>query len=187
MIRFAISRHIAGPQLVRDIFVDNQSAASPISPGDHFDWFFDLDPLLHHASGGDSDRDDDRCLHTWATKQLPRDLATIVPICESWQTQNGAIPAQQLPPHRRRYLNYSGRVSGDRGQIQQITSGWIESATSSPDSSRVEMHLVIPAPTSAMASHASVKFALSGDELQRANGVNGNPWTLEFAIQSTTL
>lgn len=36
---------------------------------------------------------------------------------------NQQIPAERLPDHRLRYLNYEGPVSGNRGSVQRLFSG----------------------------------------------------------------
>lgn len=60
---------------------------------DHFDWLFDVG--------------DDEELLAMATSLLPSPLP---PMCD----------AVRLPPHRRRYLNYEGEISGDRGTVERL-------------------------------------------------------------------
>ncbi len=33
------------------------------------------------------------------------------------------MPARELPPHRRAYLDYEGKIAGDRGEVRRWDSG----------------------------------------------------------------
>jgi len=71
----------------------------------HFDWMFDR---------GDA-------LWTWATDQYPEPMST------------GPLDAVRLADHRRVYLDYEGRVSGDRGEVSRVESGAFETLYESED------------------------------------------------------
>lgn len=43
------------------------------------------------------------------------------------------VDAEPIPPHRRHYLTWEGPVSGDRGSVQQIHSGWLQREEAWPD------------------------------------------------------
>lgn len=64
-------------------------------------------------------------LRTWAID------APIVP--------GSRLPARELSPHRRVYLDYEGEISGDRGMVRRIDRGAYHVQTWEPDLIRVEL------------------------------------------------
>jgi len=46
-----------------------------------------------------------------------------IPVCPIEIGQTGTISAIKLPDHRRRYLDYEGPVSRDRGEVRLVDKG----------------------------------------------------------------
>ncbi|HAY81647.1 MAG TPA: hypothetical protein DCY79_17735 [Planctomycetaceae bacterium] len=66
----------------------------------------------------------DAGLLTWALATVP--------------TENQTIPAEPLPIHRARYLDYEGPISGNRGRVRQWDNGsfrWLQ------QTDRMRVHL----------------------------------------------
>jgi hypothetical protein len=49
------------------------------------------------------------------------------------------IPARQTGPHRKAYLTYEGPISGGRGEVRRVDSGWVEFVAVSSDSYRLQL------------------------------------------------
>ncbi|TWU57016.1 hypothetical protein Poly51_29370 [Rubripirellula tenax] len=64
-------------------------------PYDHFDWMFE---------DGDS-------LTTWSS-----------PVIADWSSDFG-VTCDQLPPHRKEYIDYEGPISNDRGEVSRVLGG----------------------------------------------------------------
>lgn len=51
--------------------------------------------------------------------------------------QPGSVPAQQLPDHRRAYLDYEGPLSDGRGSVARLEAGVCQVVQPDPDTLRV--------------------------------------------------
>ena len=60
--------------------------------------------------------------------------------CESEPRIGLVASAIQLPPHRMKYLDYEGPVSGDRGYVQIWARGTIEWIETGPDRFVAQVH-----------------------------------------------
>lgn len=90
--------------------------------GDHLDWFFQID-----ADPGSPVA----CFSTSVDVDLRvRDSSTIL-VC-----------AALLPDHRAAYLDYDGKVSGNRGSVTRLVTGLFEWVSTGQSESRVRLHLV---------------------------------------------
>lgn len=102
-------------------------------------------------------------LATWSLSRLPMTwaLAVGLPVGVA-ESATQLVPAEALPDHRARYLDYEGVVSGGRGTVTQVAGGAIHWLELTP--SRVRVSLFSP-------EH------LAGDvELTR---LQGNEWQLQ--------
>ena len=86
----------------------------------HYDWL--IEPMGSAAApAGDATAESDRReLIAWRLPDAPDTSA------------GTSITADRLPPHRRRYLDYEGPISGDRGRVRRIAQGQAEILTDSP-------------------------------------------------------
>lgn len=60
---------------------------------------------------------------------------------KTWRLLSAPVPknwiaADPLPDHRRVYLDYEGQVSGDRGSVERIASGWYQEIGTTTKSER---------------------------------------------------
>ncbi|MEO9592499.1 hypothetical protein [Rhodopirellula bahusiensis] len=96
---------------VPSLSAQDPSAGGTVSRGDHFDWMFEVP--------GDGE------LWTFAT-----------PVIDLEPTEQ--IPMKRLPDHRRRYLDYEGPISNNRGNVTRIACGTHRAfpATSSCDANQ---------------------------------------------------
>ena len=53
--------------------------------------------------------------------------------CESEPRMGLVAPSIQLPPHRLKYLDYEGAISGDRGTVRIWTGGTLDWLETGPD------------------------------------------------------
>lgn len=85
----------------------------------HYDWL--IEPMGSAAApAADPTADPDRReLIAWRLPDAPDTSA------------GTSITADRLPPHRRRYLDYEGPISGDRGRVRRIAQGRAEILTDS--------------------------------------------------------
>jgi hypothetical protein len=63
--------------------------------------------------------DDGSSLRTWRLNRCP--------------TTNEILEAEPIADHRRAYLEFQGELSGDRGRVVRIDSGWILASAWTPD------------------------------------------------------
>ena len=80
---------------------DHPLTSDTVSRGDHLDWMFEV------ADGGE--------LWTFATPVIDLNFAKL--------RTDHQIPMTRLPDHRRRYLDYEGPISNNRGSVTQIARG----------------------------------------------------------------
>jgi|GEM_PF-2460971 len=85
--------------------------------GFHYDWLIDP-PQPEAATTGHPE-----------PRELPKLwTARVGLLWEDWAAA-GVITAHALPPHRRRYLNWSGPLSGDRGHVAVAARGHLTPRT----------------------------------------------------------
>jgi len=77
--------------------------------GFHYDWL--IDPPPTEATAADPEPDPPKL---WT--------ARVGLLWEAWPAA-GVVMAHALPPHRRRYLNWSGELSGGRGRVAVAARG----------------------------------------------------------------
>lgn len=88
----------------------------------HYDWL--IEPMGSAAAAADDDAmadPDRRELIAWRLPHPPDGAA------------ESSMKADRLPPHRRRYLDYEGPISGGRGSVRRVSSGEAEVLTDSAD------------------------------------------------------
>ncbi|MFG0244094.1 MAG: hypothetical protein ACF8R9_15015 [Phycisphaerales bacterium JB054] len=87
----------------------------------HYDWL--IEPMGSAASADDdaTAHPDRRELIAWRLPEPPHSSAAL------------SMTADRLPPHRRRYLDYEGPVSGNRGSVVRIARGEAEVLSDTPD------------------------------------------------------
>ncbi|TWT56288.1 hypothetical protein [Allorhodopirellula solitaria] len=112
--------------------------------GDHLDWFFAVDP------------ETDAPLVTWST-----------PI--AWPAVGGQ-PAQRLPDHRTRYLDYDGEISGDRGRVQRLVVGTYRLLENDAETMAIAVESIAEVP-SASAYFAKLAAGLS-ESLRRVGRID---------------
>lgn len=80
-------------------------------------------------------------------------------------TTVGTISADPLPDHRRRYLDYEGPVSGDRGTVTRWDTGCYQCLSEADD--------------------GSLLLEFSGERWQGAACLEpaGSQWTFQFLVQ----
>lgn len=84
--------------------------------------------VLEHTWGGihwDVMLEHKGVLATWAVDSAPADGA--------------CLPARRLADHRPAYLDYEGPVSGDRGAVRRVASGFYETVSWSADCVEVRL------------------------------------------------
>ncbi len=60
--------------------------------------------------------------------------------------QRTRLAAEKIADHRRRYLDYEGPLSGNRGTVRRIAAGHIISAVSTSDQWLLTVHWTAPQP-----------------------------------------
>lgn len=100
-LRFVVLHH-----RVPKVADEHPSTSDTVCRGDHFDWMFEV------ASGSE--------LWTFSTPVI--DLNSTILESTSPRTDH-KIPTTRLPDHRRRYLDYEGPISNNRGNVTQIACG----------------------------------------------------------------
>ena len=87
----------------------------------HYDWL--IEPMGSAAAAADDAKDDPdrRVLIAWRLPEAPHSSAESV------------MTADRLPPHRLRYLDYEGPISGGRGRVYRVARGEAEVLTDSSD------------------------------------------------------
>ena len=114
-------------------------------------------------------------LRTWALQELPQDWAPIVTctkrlasVCREAAGAN-QVNAEQLPDHRRDYLEYEGPVSGGRGEVSRIEEGTYEVQRESADEWQVQI----------------IGRLLRGQITFVRQAPNGRDWRLTFQAASS--
>jgi hypothetical protein len=85
-------------------------------------------------------------LRTWALPMLPRDWQTaqshtvsMFPACAAASMAN-IVDAEPLGDHRRDYLEYEGRLTGERGLVTRIDGGNFDTLAESEQFWRIALH-----------------------------------------------
>jgi hypothetical protein len=85
-------------------------------------------------------------LRTWALPMLPRDWQTaqshtvsMFPACAAASMAN-IVDAEPLGDHRRDYLEYEGRLTGERGLVTRIDGGNFDTLAESEQFWRLALH-----------------------------------------------
>lgn len=87
--------------------------------------------------------------------------------CDLWEPQESVeLTATRLPDHRKKYLDYEGPVSGDRGQVRAVSRGFIAHATSEKHAS--ENRIEEKAEVTSIDYESGVRLTLRADETRRA-------------------
>ncbi|TVQ31359.1 MAG: hypothetical protein EA376_09615 [Phycisphaeraceae bacterium] len=74
--------------------------------------------LLHETPDGASH-------HDWMLERAPGGLLATFRVDERIdRLDGGAFEAEAIGDHRRAYLDYEGEVSGGRGHVRRVASGW---------------------------------------------------------------
>lgn len=99
----------------------HHTGTPPGGRGDHWDWMFDwpskrfggaIALLAGGAGAAGGTGDGSGPLVTFSSVRSPAE----------WDSGS---EFESLPVHRRRYLDYEGPISGNRGNVQRVASGWI--------------------------------------------------------------
>lgn len=105
-------------------------------------------------------------LQTWALHELPHDWQDIEGLTIA---ASNSVAVEQLADHRLAYLDYEGRVRGDRGTVTRIDEGTYESRMRAADRLVVDV----------------VGKVIRGEiELQR-NADQSSQWQLSFRPHSS--
>jgi len=124
-LRFTVSWHRVGPKFKR-------TRDAEVNVGDHLDWFFQFD------------RGCDSPLRTFSTEACgepnPDEPDPDEP---NHKKREIGIPATRLVDHRARYLDFAGEVSGDRGSVQPLVTGFYDVLLDDP--SRFEFRVLAAA------------------------------------------
>lgn len=106
--------------------------------GFHYDWLIDPPPApAGHPPAGDAPPDD---LPPQAPATAPKLWTARVSLLWSDWPAPGTLQAHALPPHRRRYLNWSGPLSGGRGRVEVAARGQIDIAHWTPTRIDATLH-----------------------------------------------
>jgi len=96
----------------------------------HFDWLSEsIAPAGNQASGGVAQAsDDERSLIAFRASQS---VAALQP--------GQSLLVDQLPNHRRLYLDFEGPISGDRGSVRRVNTGVVEHAAAEAGTDRLRI------------------------------------------------
>lgn len=101
--------------------------------------YHDCPPEYERPSHWDFMLESGDVLRTWALERLPRDwnlvwsrTAASFPHCPLLADENRVL-AVPLGDHRREYLEFEGKLSGDRGNVVHVLAGSYRSDTETSD------------------------------------------------------
>ncbi len=97
-------------------------------------------------------------LRTWALLQLP--------------TAGASVTAEELPPHRREYLNYEGEISAGRGRVSRCAAGEFQVLDEKPDFLRLRITSPTLAGTLEMAQESATSLQWTAVLAAPADGPN---------------
>ncbi len=108
--------------------------------GFHYDWLIDPPPAAADAIPANGPASRPASGHADRPASAPKLWTARIGLLWSDWPAPGELQAHALPPHRRRYLNWSGPLSGGRGRVEVAARGQIDIAHWTPTRIDATLH-----------------------------------------------